>query len=406
MRWLGCLLVFTAVVSAADPASWTEQAPPAVPADPPAAAKPEAPKTVWARAFHTAVWTGKEMIVWGGETRMGRTNTGLRFNPETKAWTTTSLENAPVGRSDHNAVWTGKEMIVWGGLGGKDVKDLGDGGRYDPASDTWKPLSLRDAPSPCHQPRMLWTGKEVIVWFGRLPNNKTGGGARYDPVSDSWKPMTARNGPPASFWGPAVWTGKEMIVWGGWEEETATGQRSTSVGGWRYDPERDVWKRISAQGAPKGRTWHSATWTGKEMVVWGGRTNPGGEFLNVGGRYDPEHDSWKPMSTLGAPWPRMEHTATWTGSEVIICGYEAAYPPRENADPKKICITGAYNPVTDSWTDITKRDDYYYLVDHSAIWTGKQLLLFGGWNGGYLGTIRSFTPEGEGKWENLPRPQW
>jgi len=31
------------------------------------------------------------------------------------SWTATSLTNAPTGRLGHTAVWTGSEMIVWGG---------------------------------------------------------------------------------------------------------------------------------------------------------------------------------------------------------------------------------------------------------------------------------------------------
>ncbi len=31
-------------------------------------------------------------------------------------WTATSTTNAPTGRSGHTAVWTGSEMIVWGGI--------------------------------------------------------------------------------------------------------------------------------------------------------------------------------------------------------------------------------------------------------------------------------------------------
>ena len=30
-------------------------------------------------------------------------------------WTATSTTNAPAARFDHTAVWTGSEMIVWGG---------------------------------------------------------------------------------------------------------------------------------------------------------------------------------------------------------------------------------------------------------------------------------------------------
>ena len=65
-----------------------------------------------ARYLHTAVWTGSEMIVWGGNYA---TNTGGRYNPSTDSWTATSLTNAPSARADHTAVWTGSEMIVWGG---------------------------------------------------------------------------------------------------------------------------------------------------------------------------------------------------------------------------------------------------------------------------------------------------
>jgi hypothetical protein len=52
------------------------------------------------RSGHTAIWTGSEMIVWGGDF----TNTGGRYNPSTDSWTATSLTNAPAGRTDHTAV--------------------------------------------------------------------------------------------------------------------------------------------------------------------------------------------------------------------------------------------------------------------------------------------------------------
>src|SRR5262249_50520105 len=69
-----------------------------------------------ARVSHTAVWTGSEMIVWGGEDENSlELNTGGRYNPSTDSWTATSTTNAPEGRIYHTAVWTGSEMIIWGG---------------------------------------------------------------------------------------------------------------------------------------------------------------------------------------------------------------------------------------------------------------------------------------------------
>src|SRR5437667_150283 len=73
-----------------------------------------------ARTYHTAVWIGSEMIVWGGAASSGGVgssyvNTGGRYDPSTDSWTATSTANAPIGRYRHTAVWTGSQMIVWGG---------------------------------------------------------------------------------------------------------------------------------------------------------------------------------------------------------------------------------------------------------------------------------------------------
>jgi hypothetical protein len=64
------------------------------------------------RASQTAVWTGSEMIVWGGDAGGNNFfNTGSRYNPSTDTWVTTSTLGAPTARAHHTAVWTGSEMI-------------------------------------------------------------------------------------------------------------------------------------------------------------------------------------------------------------------------------------------------------------------------------------------------------
>ena len=61
-------------------------------------------------------------------------------------WTATSTTNAPVGRDVHTAVWTGSEMIVWGGY---DISTttLNTGGRYNPSTDSWTATSTTNAPA-------------------------------------------------------------------------------------------------------------------------------------------------------------------------------------------------------------------------------------------------------------------
>ena len=41
----------------------------------------------------------------------------------------------------HTAVWTGTEMVVWGGVTITGGIHLNTGGRYNPANDTWTPTA-------------------------------------------------------------------------------------------------------------------------------------------------------------------------------------------------------------------------------------------------------------------------
>ena len=73
------------------------------------------------------------MIVWGGvRTPTDLFNNGGRYNPDTDSWVATSTTNAPTGRAYHTAVWTGSEMIAWGGLSGQHrrLSLPNSGGRY------------------------------------------------------------------------------------------------------------------------------------------------------------------------------------------------------------------------------------------------------------------------------------
>jgi hypothetical protein len=105
------------------------------------------------------------MIIWGGD---GYAGTGGGYDPATDTWTATSLANAPNGRGFHAAVWTGSEMIVWGGgySDGIQIIYLDSGGRYDPTTDTWASTSLANAPNSREFHTGVWTGTELIVWGG------------------------------------------------------------------------------------------------------------------------------------------------------------------------------------------------------------------------------------------------
>ncbi|MFN7972586.1 MAG: hypothetical protein U0166_09590 [Acidobacteriota bacterium] len=256
------------------------------------------------------VWDGAEMIVWGGNDLAGNvTNQGGRYDPALDAWTPTALTTGvPPPAILGAAVWTGTEMIVWGGSNGQE------GGRYDPLTDSWAATTTGGAPEPRQYPTGVWTGTEMIVWGGEGNGGGLDTGGRYDPVSDSWRPTSTGAGCPAPrYWHACVFTGSLMIVWGGAKYGVYYGDGSL------YDPASDSWLPMTGAGAPSARWGSTAVWTGVELIVWGGY-GAGGP-LNTGGRYDPVVDSWNTMGVgAGTPVWRSGHTGVWTGQALIVWG--------------------------------------------------------------------------------------
>src|SRR5437762_3005375 len=174
-----------------------------------------------ARIFHTAVWSDitNEMIVWGGTPdNVTYFNTGGRYNPSTDSWTATTLADAPSGRDHHTAVWTGSQMIVWGGYNGIY---LNTGGRYEPATDSWMATTITDAPIRRRIHTAVWTGSEMIVWGGENRSNQLNRSARYYPSAGRCTTTSTVNVPDARFLHTAVWSDStnQMIVWGGTQDQ-------------------------------------------------------------------------------------------------------------------------------------------------------------------------------------------
>src|ERR1051325_1077405 len=270
------------------------------------------------RQLHTAIWTGNEMIVWGGNNGVGNIffNTGGKYDPSADSWTATSTANAPTGRFGHTAVWTGSEMIVWGGYDGNLAIT---GGRYNPGTDSWIATSTASAPSARGYATTVWTGTEMIVWggVGGSPYSEMNTGARYNPMTDTWTATSISNAPSSRQQHTAIWTGNEMIVWGGYIPQGTT--RTYLNTGGRYNPTTDSWTTIDTANAPIGRQNHTAVWTGDEMIVWGGLSDNGG-YLISGGRYNPTTNTWTATMIFNTPGPRAWHTAVWTAREKIVWG--------------------------------------------------------------------------------------
>jgi hypothetical protein len=320
-----------------------------------------------AREIHTSVWTGTEMIVWGGIFRVGDTisllGDGARYDPMLDIWMPTATTGAPTARWLHAAVWAGDSMIVWGGDSINGTEDTG--ARYDPVSDSWTATSIVDAPSSRELPTAVWTGAVMLVWGGGTTSEHRIGG-RYDPTTDTWASTALSLSPTERIFHSAVWTGTHMLIWGG--EERFGGELLDT--GRLYDPVSDTWSVMSTTNVPAARSRHTAVWTGDRMIVWGGLS---ASITDSGGQYDPIADSWVPTSSTNAPAPRFLHTAVWIESTMLVWGGAADLLAFSLLDSG-----GRYDPSGDLWTPTSMTDAPARRMLHTVISAGEFMLVWGG----------------------------
>ena len=288
------------------------------------------------------------------------------------------------GRSTMASVWTGREMIVWGGEGPGGF--FADGAAYDPTTDTWRvlapsPLSARNAPAA------VWAGDEVLLWGGHGEDGGRRDGAAYDPATDTWRPIA--EGPMTSDGLPqAVWTGEEMLAVAGFN----------SVAAAAYDPGSDTWRKMPAvPGQPLGHEMR-AVWTGTHMVLRGEYRNAGPSMDMAGGlfAYDPDGDWWSELPPIGQDEAFLTNLA-FTGDHLL----------RVTQNPG--AVVTRYDFETQTWVGIA-----HWPADRTpmetSVWTGDQLLLWGGGGDAVLvdpdtGTMTT-TPAGGGPNRIYPAAVW
>lgn len=359
-------------------------------------------------AAHTAVWTGTELLIWGGVepavvtgiSTYAAINRGIRYNPTTGAWTPISTVGAPQARFGHSAVWTGTKMVIWGGQttgsNGTTAMVLSTGGCYDPATNTWSSMSPNvdnsgpppGIPDARRGHLAFWTGSEMLIWGGSSSTQFLGStgagtvslpGRRYNLATNTWSSMAATNIELATVAGSysGVWTGSEMIVWAG-----AGGPPGTPPRAGRYSPTVDAWQALpNIPGDPAvSDSGFTTVWAGSQMLVWGGSI-AGTSYTNAGYRFDPAGNagagSWASMSTAGAPTQRARHYALVSGSEMIVWGgYNVSGPPT----PVTTMLNdgGRYNAITDSWLPISTTDAAPSRSEATVTIAGDKMIVWAG----------------------------
>lgn len=321
------------------------------------------------RANHFSAWTGSEVLIVGGSS--GSTDaplltSGLAYNPATDTWRDVAPMPIGIGQwPTQRTVWTGRELIVIGRTAHtEDNPETIVTMSYVPVSDAWR------VRAPVPDDRMAiggvaWTGEDLIIAGGDL-HYPTDDAWAYSPATDEWRRL------PDPGFGPteganAVWTGTEVFVFGGYAGGGVTPSHA-------YNPATDTWRQTAR---PPGE-WvedHDMTWTGEVVLVGSGHFGPShSDTLMI---YDPAGDEWSSSSPMPI-LPAERQTQVWTDSELIVWGGLATYGERPDENGDFVFGEGAaYDPATDTWrmiapSPLTDR------CDHSATWTGDEIVFFGG----------------------------
>lgn len=316
-----------------------------------------------------AVWANDQMIVWNsGE------STGARYRPDDDAWTALPSVGSPKTFGGESVVWTGKFFIVWGGEEPEPGDDfVATGARYDPDLDNWSSTSPANAPSPRFNHIAVAAGPNMIVWGGQGPSGFLNDGRIYDPNKNTWSSMSPVNAPSKRTDAKAVWTGSEMIVWGGQNDFL------TFKTGARYNPsvgDFGSWQALPLEGAPQERYDFSLVWANDRAVIWGGM-DIFGVPLAPAAAYVPSVNQWLEVEPDGAPSARYFHSAIWDGTHMIVWG---GNPCSAIEGCTRATSDGArYDPVVNGWSPM--KDASYSpreRVGHASVWTGEQLQVWGG----------------------------
>jgi prepilin-type processing-associated H-X9-DG protein len=337
-----------------------------------------------ARSGQVELWTGHELVVWGGGTSQGTTGSvmfdnGAAYDPSTDTWR--MLPPAPLAaREGSAAAWTGTEMVVVGGdAGSPDGGAFADAAAYDPATGSWRLLP----PFPLG-PRTgawaVWTGRQVVVMGGSVSSASARSGladdgAAYDPASNTW--VTLPPLPPEPGWNvigvTPAWTGRQLLVWVTWQQTGNIGQGGAYVRkldtGYGLAAGTRTWTALLGPLAePLGA---STAWTGMVVLVMGGHYCPCIASAGHGAAYNPATEAWQAVPSFVVdeqPWPGI-----WTGRAFIDLDSGIGLPAQTNDGT----ALGAYDPESGTWAVLPKPPVELVQSTPTAVWTGKQLLVWG-----------------------------
>ncbi len=327
---------------------------------------------------HSAVWdpVGDQVLIFGGF-GAERTDGLWAYHPaNNRLELLTPAGPTPRGRGYHSAVWTGDTMLLFGGVGGRfDLYE--DLWSYDPRSNTWTEIEV-DGPRPTgrfYQSAAWDPIDERLYIFGGfdIATGLLEDFWSYDPAENTWTQLLPNDRwPPSRLSASMTWisAGEQLLLYGG------------GCGGcyrddlWAYQPATDTWQLLATpQDRPRARGGQGAVWdeARQQLLVFAG-----GESLNDLWSYRPAANSWARLTPTVTMLPALAGAqSVWDKSrgQMLTFGGDPG-----TADPGPPDVVRIYRPASNTWEEIMTTGGPRVRSGHTVVWDDEtaQAFLFGG----------------------------
>lgn len=305
------------------------------------------------RNLEAAVWTGEQLLVWGGWSQQGERGDGALWTPG-GGWRVMAVSPlAP--RTEFAWAWTGDRLLVWGGgagsaINGENEQVFGDGAAYDPATDTWR----RMADSPL-EPRQgvdgLWVEGELIVG---------GGYGAATPVEDA-KPQVHRSPPTEECDGSSCRVTAGATV----ELPDLSVDGENFVDGAVYDPAADEWRRVPLP--PKGSRGLAGIGHGRFIAA--GR--------HQYAEYNPRLDRWVQRDAPAVSVRTSAWEAFHIGGRPVFLNTGPMVTMRDTDRPRRLGGV-VFDDSTERWETLAEADTPQRHGAVVAAVGGERLFVWGG----------------------------
>lgn len=318
----------------------------------------------------TAVATESAIYVFGSTSAVGATSAIWRYDPQQDRLTL-EVVSAPFLLGESAAVWDGEAIYLYGGSGCyadcyiayAECDHCGYSDlivRYDPLTNIIEALPER-LPHSLASASAVWTGSNTLIFGGYSPQISLSAAVLLHDPSDGDVSHVATL-PSRRYDTTAFALDGDAYVVGGisWGEPHAE-REVVRVDSATYAVE------VLSTRAPRDLSVAAAAWTGQFVLFIGGYSYGDGDLLL---RYDPSSSVFEALG--GLPGAALVE-AVWVGDRALLfggfsCEYTACRASDQVLEFDPLTRRAKYLPVT-------LPSPRYQMV---PVWTGKQVLLFGG----------------------------